>query len=686
MIYYFWAPHFLFTFRWNHSPEEWYCVYFTTGYARSGLVAQTYIPRCQCPNEPRRNPIEFEFKYSDWLIRAPFSPWGIPFAWNCETPRFRFGNHGSYSVLVDFLGKGGRELWLIDAGGKIWCGKDLQYPKQGEYTYQGEREICNIGERSADYGGMGSPASLWLRTFSPALPQSFWISDDGKYRIGEGEAKPYTNFPTLTVLLPYKGETYIHLFDYPEPRFASHKLAELLSIETVEDNEGYLYGTPMLAFIPSVGMVSGRQVLGYHISRTILLNLYYRAWDIFLPFAISIPCPEGTWIITLSKCLKDKKRIEIKLQNEEKTTGEIIYIPIWEYKVRWYLANSRGISLQKETILPKSSETSFIWYLYPILKTSGELGVYVYEIDHLPENSNNKCDLYAGIYLASGRKLNYKPSDFQNVPDPNNFILFPLRDYPNYLNYEDPWSRISYFQNYPQTKHRRFTQCYSAIPPYPSFPLGRPSPAQDYNWHTETGNFLSISWERDEREEIYAWVSRDYLGTRIPLETVDATIPPPDVLNSKLGEPIKESVFLSFLQRPEIPETILFWFKPEDPNFSYILKSYLSHLQSVLYRYPDGAPQYAHLPYEFCLNPKDPTPISWGNLKMMVWRKGRGVVAKRDLGRYPIQYLFPAIEKQTGAIYLPLMADMQGDGSGIFKLLVFRRNDWSPEIYGLGDE
>jgi hypothetical protein len=68
---------------------------------------------------------------------------------------------------------------------------------------------------------------------------------------------------------------------------------------------------------------------------------------------------------------------------------------------------------------------------------------------------------------------------------------------------------------------------------------------------------------------------------------------------------------------------------------------------------------------------------------MMVWRKGKGVKAERDLGRYPIQYLFPAIEKQTGAIYLPLMADMQGDGSGIFKLFVFMRNDSSPEIYEL---
>jgi hypothetical protein len=32
------------------------------------------------------------------------------------------------------------------------------------------------------------------------------------------------------------------------------------------------------------------------------------------------------------------------------------------------------------------------------------------------------------------------------------------------------------------------------------------------------------------------------------------------------------------------------------------------------------------------------------------------------------------------------LADMQGDGSGVFQLLVFRRNDWSPDIYDLGGE
>jgi hypothetical protein len=555
------------------------------------------------------------------------------------------------------LGKGGRELWRINAGGEMYCGwyknqkgelVEVMYPKEGEYAYEGEREITDMWNK---YKDMGFPQLLWRKAYS------------------EGEHSIAVPLPTLTALLPYKEDGYIYLFDYPDPKFSSDKLADLLSIEVVQSNEW--------------DVSLGGRFVGHNKAETILLNLFYRAWDIFLPFAIPIPRPEGMWIMTLSKSLKDKKRIERKTGTAKPWVYQVENYPIWEYKTKWYLANSLGISFQKETSFPKSSETSFIWYLYPLLKTSGELGVYVYEIDYLARNSMDKCDLYAGIYLCSGRKLTFNPSDTKNVPDPNNLILFPQRDYPNYLYYQDPWSLVQYWLTYPKTKHRRFTQCFSALPPYPSFPLGRPSADGTYNWHTATGNFLFITWEWDEKEGKYHWFSRDYLGTEISEGAVDVNLPPPDVLNSKLGKPIIESIFISFLQRPEMPETILFWFQPEDPNFVYILNSYLSHLQSVLYRYPDGASINAHLPYEFCLNPQDPRPITWGNLKMMVWQKGKGVVAERDLGRYPIQYLFPAIEKQTGAIYLPLMADMRGDGSGIFKLLVFKRNDWSPEIYEL---
>ncbi|MGC8843147.1 MAG: hypothetical protein ACP5QS_04355, partial [bacterium] len=183
----------------------------------------------------------------------------------------------------------------------------------------------------------------------------------------------------------------------------------------------------------------------------------------------------------------------------------------------------------------------------------------------------------------------------------------------------------------------------------------------------------------DER----GWHSYDYLGTEISAGALDVSLPPSDILNQKLGEPLRDCAFLTFLQRGEMPETILFWFQPEDPNFYYIMENYLSHLVSVLYKYPDGASVNAHLPIEFCLNPQDPRPLVWGNLKMMVWRKGQGVVAEKDFGRYPIQYLFPAIENTSGAVYLPLLSDMQGDGSGIFQLFLFRRNDWSPDIYSL---
>ena len=343
---------------------------------------------------------------------------------------------------------------------------------------------------------MGFPQLLWRKAYS------------------QDEHAITVPLPTLTALLPYKEDGYIHLFDYPDPKFSSDKLADLLSIEVVRSDDW--------------DVSLGGRFVGHNKAETILLNLFYRAWDIFLPFAIPIPRPEGMWIMTLSKSLKDKKRIERKTGTTQSWVYQVENYPIWEYKARWCLANSLGISFQKETTFPKSSETSFIWYLYPLLKTSGELGVYVYEIDYLAKNSMNKCDLYAGIYLASGRKLTFNPSDTKNVPDPTNLILFPPRDYPNFLS---GWDFIYYIQAHPKVKHRRFTQCFSAIPPYPSFPLGRPSPGATYNWHTATGNFLFIGWEWDENEGWYRWVARDYLGTPITEGAVDVNLPPPDVLN-----------------------------------------------------------------------------------------------------------------------------------------------------------
>ncbi|MBC7330310.1 hypothetical protein H5T88_08140 [bacterium] len=684
MIYFLYAPHFLFSFTWNVKPRKLSCVYFTfcsqyspTGinHFLSGLVAQTDVARYLCPsptgefsetNEPQSNPIETDFLYTDWLTRTPSTYEGTPMSMVPGSLAFLFGDHGTFSVLVDFIGKGGRELWRINAGGKMACGwyKNKQgelvwveYPKEGEYSYQGEREITDLWEKAKAIGGMGFPQLLTRQAYC------------------RDEHTITVSLPTLTALLPYKEGGHIHLFDYPDPEFSSDKLAELISIEVVSSKEWDIYYPPGTTI----------EHLGHKRSESILLNLAYRAWDIFLPFAIPIPRPEGMWIMTLSKSLKDKKRIERKTTTREPWVYQVENYPIWEYTADWYLANPLGVSFQKRTTIPKSSETSFIWFLYPLLKTSGELGVYVYEIDYLARNWYNKCDLYAGIYLASGRKLVYDPSDTQNVPDPNNLILYPQRDYPNYLNFQNVWSLIYYWLNNPATKHRRYTQCFSAIPPYPSFPIGRASPGPTYNWHTATGNFLTITTGWDE-EGNYRWYSRDYQGLWVTEGAVDVNVPPPDVLNAKLGEPISESIFLSFLQRPEMPETILFWFQPEDPNFSYILSTYWNHLLTVLDHYPIGAPLNGYVPWEFYLAPKDPRPITWGKLKMLVWRKGEGVVAERDLGRYPIQYLLPAIEKQTGAVYLPLMADMRGDGSGIFKLFIFRRNDWSPDIYDLGGE
>lgn len=176
------------------------------------------------------------------------------------------------------------------------------------------------------------------------------------------------------------------------------------------------------------------------------------------------------------------------------------------------------------------------------------------------------------------------------------------------------------------------------------------------------------------------WLAYDYTGIPISEAAEDVSLPPPAVLKEHLGQPITDCVFLSYLLRPEMPEAILFWFTPEDPNFPHIFNAYTQLLYAILSRYPNGRPT---LPWQFCLNPRNPRPLTWGNLNLLVWREEEGVVARCDLGRYPIQYLFPAIEKQTGFVYLPLLWDMGEDGEGRFKLLVFKQNDWTAEVYEL---
>ncbi|MGC9004988.1 MAG: hypothetical protein ACP5KZ_09855, partial [bacterium] len=303
MIYFVYAPRFLFSFSWGHDPKDSACVYFTfydepSAYQNiphlAGLVAQTLIPRCYCPIKPppedyepypNANPIEFEFQYTNWLIRTPLSPWGIPFSWQCTTPRFRFGNHGSFSVLVDFLNDGGKEIWRLSSAGKMWCGSYGTYPKSGEYSYQGERVITKLWELAK---GLGAG--------TPGFPQLLWRKSVSS------KHSPIVDLPSLTAFLPYKDDTQIFLFEYPNPKFSSDKLSELISIELVSryEYDAYMPGYPQVE----------QYFLGHNISETILLNLFYRAWDFFGPYAITIPRPEGMWIMTLSKSLKDKKRIE----------------------------------------------------------------------------------------------------------------------------------------------------------------------------------------------------------------------------------------------------------------------------------------------------------------------------------------------------------------------------------------
>lgn len=671
MIYYILAPRFLFSANWSCEPSQWAALYFVFGsrpgtYGAShlsGLVCQTLVSREWCPSrmppseeyEPPGNPLKYEFNSTPWYNRSPIPPWGVPGIGYQFGSAFRFGNRGSYSVEVDFIEEGGREVWRLNSAGKMNCGclekkmvapgqwvceRELYYPKRGEYTFQGERKLTGLQENPL--GGMGFPQLLTRSVFSFE------------------EHSNLVNPPSLQALLPYKGGSDIYLFQYPDTKMADVPLSQLLSVEVVqqrdEDNPLYL-----------------GNFLGHTFSEQVLLNLFYRAWDMFGPYAFPLPRGEGIWIMTISKCLKDKKRIEKRAGNSLALLQDVANLPIWEYKARWYLGNNR----QKETIIPKMSSTSFIWFLYPYLSPRGDFGAYLYELDYFPLFMKPAdLGLSEGIFLPSGRKSQY-PAGSGKVPDPNSLIFFPPKDYPSYLHYYGRDALLSYMIAHPNVKHRRFSQCYSVIPPYPTLPIGKPSPGgKVYNWHL-SGNFLMI--DLDQNGE---WRSFEYNGVPISEGARDVSLPPPDVLKEKLGEAGKDCVFLSFLHRPEMPEVILFWFTPEDPKFPYIFDAYLSHLYSVLVGYPYL--RNAYLPWEFCLTPQDPRPISWGDLKMLVWRKGRGVVARKNWGRYPIQYLFPAIDQGTGYVYLPLMSDMEGDGGGKFKLFVFKRNDWSGEVYELG--
>ncbi len=655
MIYYIYAPRYIFVEEWAHEAGKRSGVYFTfrseSNSQGAGLVLQTYITTALCPHphypgepietyEPRVNPIKYKFETELWHSRFGVVPYtGLP-----PYDYYTFGNKGRYSVEVNLLEEGGREIWRLNSSGKMVCEGPkatlITYPKTGEYSYQGERKITNLGRDEREY--IGNPYLFW------------------RYEFTYGEHYTLDPLPSLLVLLPYKNDTNIYLYEYPDTKIKDSPLGKLLNVEVVYKTEREVY---------YVG-----QFIGHAYGESILFNFFYRSWDFFGPYIIPLPSPEGMRFLAISKSLKDVRRIEKETGGEKiRWIYNIINLPIWEYKAKWYL----GTTLQKETIIPKMSSTSFIWLFHPFITTKGEIGAYIYEMDYLPKAMGKDASLGEGILLYSGRKLTY-PAGGGKLPDPTYLLCLPPKDFPSYLFWADPWYWVAYIHSHPQIKHRRFTQCYSLIPPYPTFPIGNPSPSQVYNWHY-SGNFLMINWWASKKK----WRVFDYKGTQISEEALDVSLPPPDVLKEHLGEWGKDAVFLSFLQRPEMPEVILFWFTPDDLYWEYIFHSYLAHLYSVLIGYPEMSKRGAQVPQEFCLNPQDPHPLLWGTLKMMVWRKGEGVKAVKSLGKYPIQYLFPAIDKRTGEVFLPLLTDMEDDGTGKFQIFHFKRNDWQGEAEDL---
>jgi len=562
--------------------------------------------------------------------------------------------------------------------------------------------IVKSGEDLGEWDG--ERESIWQgRMILPKIPNfsspafaHFW-----GYQKGLGVFAPYLfeaysappplpsldeGFPaefSWSVDLPLNDEgSPYHLFHYPDPdALPQIPLAKLLDIREVLDKE-----TEEIHFSYPGGKSRHKSHCHY-----VIFSFCYHDLDFFGPFALAIPTGEGIYSVVIDKKLKDVQKKEIygagvpsidpSAHQWDGVLTEILSIPIWDYTIRWYL----GIKKVREVPFPKESQTSHIilasppleypWILTqpskPLPYVETHHGLLISEIDLPYKPSPN-----LSFFLPSGRKI-LAPFNPQNL---RNIYCLPKGD-----------------------KHKRLQQSYPALPPIPTVARGHPAmpliPFEAFAWHW-SGNPVIIrgnGWKKFIEEnpqrflrQFYPeglptpWQSFEFNGLQISPSTIDCSIPPPDVLEMHLGEPVKDAIFLSFFLRPEMPEAILFWFEPEDEKFWGLYYDFATLYFYALF-YGGAQPiAFQHLP--FWLAPQDPRPITWGNLKMMVWRKGEGVVAERDLGRYPIQYLFPAIEKQTGAIYLPLMADMQGDGSGIFQLLVFRRNDWSPDIYDLGGE
>ncbi len=639
MIYHPYAAKYKFEASWGTDPEHPITIY-STFFNRppqdgkyifivlypdlAGLVAVAGVWPCL--------PIEYTFQNTRWYNRSPVPR---PAPYPSGDGDFWFGNAAYYSVTVDFLADGGSEFWQIASQGG-----EAKYPKEPKCIvppYQGERKLTN----------------LWLEADELEIPDIGYPQLLNRSIYSHHSDQRLADFPTLTAYLEYDEElSKLTLYQYPDIHIPQEKpLSQLISCEVVlsgERTDYFGYSGPKME----------PQLLGHGSGETVLFNFAYRCLDFFGPYALAIPKGEGVWTITLKKTIKDARHIRYQHPTAKlKWTYNIVSLPIWDYSIRWYIRNT----LVRETKFPKETETSFIYFLAPCLDPSN-LAIYVWEYDyghpyfHRWEVTTIP-DLKSYFFFPSGRKLMYTAGKEPSWLYPELWWFFaPRRDF-------DPAGR-------PQ-RHRRFPQCYSTIPPFPSAPIGLPSLYGVYNWHP-TGNFIYIGWDD---QGFFSYSER---GFPIPDGSYLFPLPPSDILNQKLGRPFIDAILLTLLSRPEMEETIIFWWKPRDLRFFLILQAFYKHFQAIGWEIGDP-----YIPWEFWLSPQDPRPFTWGYLKMLVWRRYQGIVAERDLGCFPIQFIFPAIEKSTGYIYLPLMVNMNDDGSGQFKLFVFKKNDWSPEEYPL---
>lgn len=636
MIFHPYSALYQFRARWNLSPDTPVTIY-STFFNRppttssslhpfyphlAGLVALGGVHMEGMQGQYWLLPIGVAFNNTLWDSRFPLRTPGVVPSGSLRGD-FCFGNIAEYTVTVDFLAKGGMETWKLSGEGRGRFTKERT-------SYQGEREIRNLWDVVEELGlpDMGFPQLLYRQVYS---------------FFAEGNlAEP----PSLLAYLEREGGKEV-LFQYPDLKIKPSPLSALLFSDVVLTSSATEWVDRFGSIYNEGG--KGRQLLGHNFTETVLFNFFYRALDFFGPYAIAIPKGEGVWTATISKSLKSAKHFPYYVPTQRKWLYSLVSLPVWEYKVKWYYIDAPI----RETPFPKQSDTSFLLFSAPY-QGKGEVAIYTYEADYEKligkSAPGENPQITSGIFHLGGRKEVYQAGEPPEWLHPRMEWFFAPRRH--------PW------------RHKRFTQCFSLIPPFPSAPVGQPSPFDVYNWHP-TGNFLYLRWDGTD------WCSYDYTGERIPKDSKGFSLPPPDILKEKMGRFAVDSALPVFLHRPEMAEVLLFWWQPEEPRFSLILFAYARHLSSLCFNYSSP-----YIPWEFWLSPLDPRPILRGRLRMLVWRKGK-LRAEKDLGRFPIQYLFPAIEKRTGVVYLPLMMDMGDDGEGKFRLFVFQRNDWTPEIYDL---